>query len=238
MRGRSDPRQGMSVRSQPLSPRRRKPDVAASAPSETQAELPAVNGASTTPTTASPATSRHPFSCNHAILGITLAILAIALRHQASSTTRASVTSEEPTLKESESIFSEASRNVFVLHGRTAQAEASLTAAVSSREPILWRSSFASDWPALHRWDFRRMQERLPWVMARKQLSAEFVLTAPQRGGSAPLLQGAPSWEPLSPALSNVSVTTILNARARSSDGEIAVANPRPNCSERAPDGS
>ena len=50
----------------------------------------------------------------------------------------------------------------------------------------------------------------MPWLVARVQQGSEFVLTAPERGGSAPLLQGAPSWEPLWPETRNVSVADVL----------------------------
>jgi len=50
----------------------------------------------------------------------------------------------------------------------------------------------------------------VPWLVARVQQGSEFVFTAPERGGSAPLLQGAPSWEPLWPETRNVSVADVL----------------------------
>ena len=86
---------------------------------------------------------------------------------------------------------------------------ASIAAAASAREPVCWPRSFARSWRAL-RWDISGLGADVPWLVARVQQGSEFVLTAPERGGSAPLLQGAPSWEPLWPETRNVSVADVL----------------------------
>ena len=85
--------------------------------------------------------------------------------------------------------------------------EAILSAA-ATRRPALWRKSFVAEWRAL-RWDADVLGERIPWALARSQAaSAEFVLVAPDRGGSAPLLSRA--LEPLAQTMRNASVPTIL----------------------------
>ena len=96
-----------------------------------------------------------------------------------------------------------------------------IAAAVASRQPAVWRQSFVQQWRALRSWDSATLATRVPWMVAREQRESEFVLTAPQRGGSAPLLQGAPPWEPLWPTTRNVSVVEVLSTHAgstRSSD--------------------
>ena len=107
-------------------------------------------------------------------------------------------------------LFSQAAR----LIPSTAPADAAevIAAAATKREPVVWTRSFASDWRAHRVWDIASLQERLPWLVARAQAEGEFVLTAPQRGNSAPLLQGAPAWEPLRPEMRNISVETLLTA--------------------------
>ena len=93
-----------------------------------------------------------------------------------------------------------------------AQSEASavsIAAAAKAREPVCWSRSFARSWRAL-RWDISGLGADVPWLVARVQQGSEFVLTAPERGGLAPLLQGAPSWEPLWPETRNVSVADVL----------------------------
>lgn len=118
-----------------------------------------------------------------------------------------------------EGAFDYAASQARLLPSETSTATAaSIAAAAAAREPAVWRRSFARSWRALQ-WDDRSLGERVPWFVARVQTEMEFVLTAPQRGGSAPLLQGAPSWEPMWPETRNVSVSDVL---VPNRDGEPA----------------
>lgn len=92
-----------------------------------------------------------------------------------------------------------------------------IAASVSAREPTLWRTSFVRDWRAMQSWTAEGLAERIPWVAARAQRDGEFVLTNRARG-TAPLLQGAPAWEPLRPTIVNVSVSRLLARTSSHSD--------------------
>ena len=100
----------------------------------------------------------------------------------------------------------------------TSEATAATYAAVAAtREPIVWAHShsFAHQWRARSRWsrDASALGAVVPWVMARldERGDGEFVLTAPQRGGSSALLHAGPPWEPLQTSTRNVSVAEILS---------------------------
>ena len=107
---------------------------------------------------------------------------------------------------------------------------AAYAVAAAAREPVLWprAHSFARQWRALSRWphDVSALGDAVPWAMARLDESGggEFVLTAPQRGGSGALLQSAPAWEPLRASTRNVSVSEILQSPAAAASKTAAAA--------------
>ena len=112
-----------------------------------------------------------------------------------------------------------------VAQATTEASSASIAAAVAARQPLLWprrRSGFVRRWQAHDRWrDLASLDAAVPWANARldERGDGEFVLTAPQRGGSGALLQAAPSWEPLRVPIRNVTVSTILRGGSSSSSG-------------------
>ena len=103
-----------------------------------------------------------------------------------------------------------------------AQPTDTIAAAAAHRAPMLWprgSSSPARTWKALSRWsDDARLDALVPWCIARldERREGEFVLSQPQRGGGVPLLQAAPHWEPLTPPMRNVSISTILRGSTTS----------------------
>ena len=114
----------------------------------------------------------------------------------------------------------------------TAATAETIAAAATARQPKWWRRSFASGWKAHERWKARgrerswaRLSEVVPWALAGVQEGeAEFILTAPSRGGGAPLLDGGPPWERLRAVKRNVTVTAILD-HGRAHAGTSAVGH-------------
>lgn len=97
----------------------------------------------------------------------------------------------------------------------TTATAASIAEAAASRQPFLWKRSVspARQWRALRSWQTdEALSALVPWVVARSEErgGSEFVLTAPDRGGSMPLLHVAPPWEPLHTPTRNVSVSAVL----------------------------
>eukprot|EP00908_Phaeocystis_cordata_P012118 Transcript_23084.p1 GENE.Transcript_23084~~Transcript_23084.p1 ORF type:complete len:559 (+),score=189.27 Transcript_23084:94-1770(+) len=95
----------------------------------------------------------------------------------------------------------------------TLRSSAQLRAVVEARQPTLWRQSFVQDWAALAEWTPALLAEAVPWVTARSSASAEFVLSAPQRGNTAPLLTLQRNAE-LTHGRRNASVAELLTAPA------------------------
>ena len=103
-----------------------------------------------------------------------------------------------------------------VLHATTDASHSAIAATATLRQPLVWKRSqggFTRRWRAHDRWsDSSVLNHALQWAIARVDESGngEFVLTAPQRGGTAALLNAAPAWEPLRTSTRNVSVSEIL----------------------------
>ena len=101
------------------------------------------------------------------------------------------------------------------------------------RAPVLWprqTRSPARAWRAVSQWSSDGALDALvPWAVARldEQGRGEFVLTAPDRGGSAPLLRAAPRLEPLSPPMRNVTVSKILAGGRTPNNKEAEEGRPR-----------